>query len=89
MLQIQVHVRLPKPIQGITYTRELLDALAERWLKNEPLPKRVTVTALEWRWGDGKYKIERNPQRLKRVREDFRFITEAGPFRFTGFQTLG
>lgn len=85
MLQIQVHIKLPKPGPGIEYSRDLLNEIAERWLKSEPIPKRIKVTAISWRSGAvGRWKSENNPHAMLRVRVDFRNITEAGPFEFTG-----
>jgi hypothetical protein len=92
MLQIQIHVVMPKPGPGITYSSELLDALAQRWLLNEPLPKRVKVSAILWRWNqNGTWKEERNPARMRRVRDDFHSVSYAGPFDFTtqGVSTVG
>jgi len=84
MLQIQVHIKLPKPGLGVEYSRDLLDEIAERWLKSERLPRRVKVTAISWRTGTGRWKAENHPHAMLRVREDFRNIAEAGPFEFTG-----
>jgi len=83
MLQVQIHIKMPKPAPGIEYSGELLDALAERWLKRESLPRGVSVSMIEWRTDSGVWKGEKDPARMNRVRHDFRFITFEG-FRFTG-----
>ena len=89
MLQIQVHIELPKPAAGVEYTRALLDDIAQQWLLGKKLPANIKVRALEWRTGpNGKWKEERDPRRMKNVREDFRFIAQIG-FSSTGVQTVG
>jgi hypothetical protein len=88
-LQVQVHIKLPKTRPGVEYSKTLLDEIAERWLKGEKLPASIKVSALEWRTAPkGKWKEERDPRRIKNVREDFRFIAQAG-FDFTGVSSLG
>lgn len=85
MLQIQVHIKMPKPGSGVRYSRTLLDAIAERWLKGESLPPRVQVTALEWRSSErAEWEGAKTPGQMRKARDDFRFITQAGPFEFTG-----
>ena len=88
MLQIQIHIQIPKPAGGVEYSKALMDEIAETWLKNKKLPKNIKVIALEWRSGTGDWKEARDPKQMNRVRDDFRQITVAG-FTFTGIQALG
>ena len=83
MLQVQIHIRMPKPAPGVRYSSELLDEIADRWLNGEKLPKRIQVTMIEWRSGRGPWKEERDPRRMNSVRGDFQNMAQAG-FRFTG-----
>jgi hypothetical protein len=89
MLQIQVHIQIPKPAAGVEYSKALMDEIAETWLKGGRLPKQIRVTALEWRSDSkGQWKEVRDPANMQRVRKDFSAITTAG-FMFTGVQALG
>ena len=83
MLQVQVHIKLPKPKSGIRYSSSFLDTIADRWLKGEPIPKRIKVTMIEWRSGRGPWRSEDDTRRMNRVRGDFQAIAQAG-FKFTG-----
>lgn len=84
LLQVQVHIKMPTPGPGIEYSGELLDALAERWLKRQSLPRGVSVSMIEWRSKkSGAWRGETDPARMNRVRYDFRFIAYEG-FTFTG-----
>lgn len=79
MLQVQVHIKLPKPGPGVEYSRALLDEIAERWLKREKLPKNIQVTAISW---NGSEPVTGGAMEDARFR--FGFIAENGPFEFTG-----
>jgi len=83
MLQIQIHVKMPKPGPGVRYSSQLLDEIAERWLKGKALPRRIQVTMLEWRWGRGEWRAATTAGAMRSARDDFRFITQSGPFEFT------
>ena len=91
MLQIQIHVVLPPPPLGVEYTSELLDKIAERWLRFEPIPKAAKVRVMEWRTGTGPWKEARTPAALRRAREDFQAISQTGPFEYTtiGVSSMG
>ena len=83
MLEIQVHVKLPKLI-GAEYSRKFLDTVSEMWLRGEPLPKGISIQALSWRSRErGPWSEARSPAAINRAREDFRAITEVGLFEFT------
>lgn len=74
---------------GIEYSKSLLDEIADAWLKEKKLPKRIKVHAISYRSGDtGRWVEVREPSRMKRVRADFRAVAEAG-FEFTGVQAVG
>ena len=79
MLQVQVHIKLPKPAPGVEYSRKLLDEIAERWFLEQPLPARVKVMAVSWNGGrpvTGK--------KMELARFQFSIVAKNGPFRFTG-----
>lgn len=87
MLQIQIHIKLPKPLLGVEYTREFLDELAQMWLDCKKLPPRVKVSALSWKSRESApwYK-EARPGKIETARESFSKIKG---FRFTGVSALG
>lgn len=88
-LQVQVHITMPKPAAGVVYSHTLLDEIANAWLKGKKLPKQIKVNAISYRTGpNGAWTETREPTRMKTVREDFRFVTEAG-FSFTGVSSVG
>ena len=82
-LQVQVHVKLPKPKAGVKYSKKFLDTIAEMWLKREPLPPRVKVTAISWNGGRAVTGAKMEDARFR-----FSGISEAG-WTFTGVQTMG
>ena len=71
-LQIQVHIKAPKPVPGIEYTRKLLDEVANRWINYQSIPRGFKVTALSWRTRTsvGFYK-ETRPRKIESARESF------------------
>ena len=85
--KIEIHIRMPKPGLGISYSGQLLDEIAEKWLRGERLPNRIVITALLWRWNNGPWKEARTPVELRKARDDFRFITYSG-CRFTTAETV-
>lgn len=87
MLQIQIHIKLPKPGPGVEYTREFLDGIAEAWLAYKKLPSRVKVSALSWKTREGAaWTREARPGKIETARESFSKIKG---FRFTGTSALG
>jgi len=83
-LQIQIHIRLPKPI-GATYSKDFLDAVAKRWLEGDKLPKAIKVDAIEWRDGAKPWVKEARPRHIERARENFSRI----PFRQISVSPVG
>lgn len=82
MLQIQVHIKLPKPLPGVEYTRAFLDELAEMWLAYKPLPPRVKVYALSWKSREeAPWFKETRAGKIESARESFSKIKG---FRFSG-----
>jgi hypothetical protein len=72
MLQIQVHIKLPKPVAGIEYTRALLDEIANRWINYEKIPNGVKVTALSWRTKRSQdFTKEARPAKIESARAAF------------------
>ena len=72
MLQIQVHIKAPRPAPGIEYTRALLDEVANRWINYRPIPKGFKVTALSWRTRtSADFYKETRPRKIESARESF------------------
>lgn len=85
MLQVQVHITMPKPALGIVYSKGLLDELAGRWMRGKRLPNGVKVSAIEWRNGAKPWVKEVRPAQMKSARINFWAV----PFRFSSVQTVG
>lgn len=83
MLQIQVHIKLPKLKPGAKYSKKFLDAIAERWLMEEPLPKRIKVTAISWNGGRPV-----TGRKMDEARFRFSAISREG-WSFTGLSSVG
>ncbi len=83
MLQIQVHIEMPLLALG-RYSGELLDEIAEAWLRGKKIPKPIKVYSIEWRTPPGPWREARDPARMNQVRKDFQAIVETDGFEFSG-----
>ena len=82
MLQVQVHIRIPKPGSGISYSKSLMDEIAKRWLSGAALPKGISVTAISWNGG--------RPVTGRRMEDArFRFSAIGEDFNYEGMEALG
>lgn len=68
-LRVQVHVKSDRQ-----RTHKELGAAVNAWMRREPLPEGVTVSAIEWANGRKDFEKETNPRRARLIAENFRKI---------------